>query len=186
MLDFNARPACEKIAAEIDALTERNAFLLTSAETAQAKLAEARAENQAQAEAIVRVVSGSMAVRLERDAQEVALGEQKRVIDEMREFERTSKLAFEKRVAQVDELKAKLAEARGRLNIYLLERIVPVRHTDEYTGFVIVAATEARAREIAQGQARGETGVWVDADRTTCHIIPQGSEQVILTDYAAG
>jgi len=34
----------EKIAAEIDALTERNAFLLTSAETAQAKLAECRAE----------------------------------------------------------------------------------------------------------------------------------------------
>ena len=33
-----------EIAAEIDALTERNAFLLTSAETAQAKLAEARAE----------------------------------------------------------------------------------------------------------------------------------------------
>ena len=30
MLDFNARPACEKIAAEIDDLTERNAFLLTS------------------------------------------------------------------------------------------------------------------------------------------------------------
>lgn len=116
MFDFNARPACEKIAAEIDALQERNAFLLTSAETAQAKL----------------------------------------------------------------------AEARGRLNIYLLERIVPVRHTDEYTGFVIVAATEARAREIAQGQARDETRVWVDADRTTCHIIPQGSEQVILTDYATG
>ena len=44
MLDFNARPACEKIAAEIDDLTERNAFLLTSAETAQAKLAEARVE----------------------------------------------------------------------------------------------------------------------------------------------
>ncbi|MTV59105.1 hypothetical protein GM547_13750, partial [Streptococcus pneumoniae] len=59
MFDFNASPACEKIAAEIDALQERNAFLLTSAETAQAKL----------------------------------------------------------------------AEARGRLNIYLLERIVPVRHT---------------------------------------------------------
>lgn len=32
-----------EIAAEIDDLTERNAFLLTSAETAQAKLAEARA-----------------------------------------------------------------------------------------------------------------------------------------------
>ncbi len=31
-----------EIAAEIDALTERNAFLLTSAETAQAKLAECR------------------------------------------------------------------------------------------------------------------------------------------------
>ena len=36
--------AAESIAAEIDDLTERNAFLLTSAETAQAKLAEARAE----------------------------------------------------------------------------------------------------------------------------------------------
>lgn len=34
----------EVVAAEIDALTERNAFLLTSAETAQAQLAEARAE----------------------------------------------------------------------------------------------------------------------------------------------
>ena len=33
-----------EIAAEIDDLTERNAFLLTSAATAQAKLAEARAE----------------------------------------------------------------------------------------------------------------------------------------------
>jgi hypothetical protein len=33
-----------EIAAEIDDLTERNAFLLTSAETAQAKLAEARVE----------------------------------------------------------------------------------------------------------------------------------------------
>lgn len=32
------------IAAEIDDLRERNAFLLTSAETAQAKLAECRAE----------------------------------------------------------------------------------------------------------------------------------------------
>ena len=32
------------IAAEITALQERNAFLLASAETAQAKLAEARAE----------------------------------------------------------------------------------------------------------------------------------------------
>lgn len=44
LLDFNARPACEKIAGEIDDLRERNAFLLTSAETAQAKLAECRAE----------------------------------------------------------------------------------------------------------------------------------------------
>lgn len=41
---YNTEIPAAKIAAEIDDLTERNAFLLTSAETAQAKLAEARAE----------------------------------------------------------------------------------------------------------------------------------------------
>ena len=41
---MDADQAARVIADEIDGLIERNAFLLTSAETAQAKLAEARAE----------------------------------------------------------------------------------------------------------------------------------------------
>ena len=44
LFDFNARPSCEVIAAEIDALTQTNALMLESAERGQATVAELRAQ----------------------------------------------------------------------------------------------------------------------------------------------
>jgi hypothetical protein len=58
---------------------------------------------------------------------------------------------------------------------------------DEYDAFVIEAATESEAREIACNNPGDEGSVWRDPDRVRCEeLVTSGTPGVIIGSFNAG
>ena len=73
---------------------------------------------------------------------------------------------------------------KSKLNIYFLSR--DKCGYDEYWGKVVIAATEARARELANEVIGDEGLIWDNAALVTCEVINLSTEQVVLEAFNAG
>lgn len=71
------------------------------------------------------------------------------------------------------------------MKIFLLERIGAVGW-DEYTGKVIVAKDEARAREIANQDTGDEGTIWNDPQKVSCVVVDKTVEGIVLESFNAG
>jgi len=70
------------------------------------------------------------------------------------------------------------------VKIYLLER--KECGYDEYGAKVIIAKSEARAREMANEQVGDEGQIWTDESQVTCTIVDLKKEMVVSAEFHAG
>lgn len=58
---------------------------------------------------------------------------------------------------------------------------------DAFDGHAIRAATEDRARELANQKAADEGRIWLDPEKTLCReLTVDGPEGIVLSDFNAG
>lgn len=78
--------------------------------------------------------------------------------------------------------------------VWVLERTDDSEHAPVYDctdGFVIVANSPARARQMASDHVDGNGGgegadAWLDVERSSCRRLRPTSEAVVLVDFHAG
>lgn len=74
------------------------------------------------------------------------------------------------------------------MRLWLLKRSAQWPEYDVNNGFVIRAATETDARQLAAGQ-RGDEGAetWLDSALSTCEpLTDDGPAEIVLLDFNAG
>lgn len=68
------------------------------------------------------------------------------------------------------------------MNIYIVSRIQSPKR-DEYEGFVIVAQSEGRAREIANSHRGAEGDIWTNKYLVACDQIVTREEGIVLSSF---
>ena len=73
------------------------------------------------------------------------------------------------------------------MKVYLLKRECSGPARDVYNGFLLRAATEEDAREMANTMCADEGPIWHNKELTSCEALTHsGEEEVLLTDFNAG
>ena len=72
------------------------------------------------------------------------------------------------------------------MKLYLLFNFSDLGY-DKMSGHLIRAASEKRAREIANGSVGDEGRIWDDSEKVSCEIVSsEGIESIIISDFHAG